>query len=479
MHNHEELKVNSLIIRTWHEWFGFIGLCLFLTIIFSSYDGVSALAVLLFVAVSLGVIASTRQNLGLLSWVAGIPLYYLIMFFGLPLLIRILEGSDSVTDGEFAEALFTASAGLFAFWGGVVTIRLTRQSSNRFDLVKWKGFFIVEKPWVLALFIAMGGASLLWSYFFGYFGLNVPEEEVGNVAGAISGLAFFLTIAHLVAWNRYFLTRNRQFLLLGIASTLIMFIIGVLGNSKTDFILPFLLIALSIWGISGKLPLKLLMISLLIYVFVAFPFVTVSRYTILTSNAELSRIEVAQVTAKYLLSGDWLSQVDSFKSSSATASLGRGLMEYFTKIVRETGKTTDFLYGQTFVQGMEVFVPRFIYPNKPSLNIGNWTAHNYDILAPTDSVTNISPTYMGELYMNFGFTGVVVGMFIMGIIAVLVDRHMIVVRNNWSMPFMVVSISWQESFLGHTFLPFIKNTAMLWLFLILMASIIPNKAYRS
>ena len=85
-------------------------------------------------------------------------------------------------------------------------------------------------------------------------------------------------------------------------------------------------------------------------------------------------------------------------------------------------------------------IPRFIYPNKSDMNITHWTAHRYGELSPNDEVTNVAPTYMGEFYMNFGFSGVLFGMFFVGMLASIVDKYVIGDRRSWTLPIMMFMI---------------------------------------
>jgi hypothetical protein len=239
---------------------------------------------------------------------------------------------------------------------------------------------------------------------------------------------------------------------------------GLLANSKGQLLAPFLFIALCLWGVSGKFPFKLLLVSLVFYVFIAFPFVTASRFAFKAEEFAGSRDQLAELMVDYLASKEWLGDAENF---SAVESLGRGLLPYFAQIVQQSGSAVEFMQGKTFVQGLEVLVPRFLYPEKPDMNIGNWTARAFGAIAQSDDVTNFSPTFIGEFYMNFDLVGVFFGMFLIGILAVLVDRFLIVDRRSWTMPIMVSFVGWQESFFGHTIVPFIKFAA-LWLPVLLL-----------
>lgn len=425
------------------------------------WEAIASAALLGVVGVSM---ASVPDRPRLLSWSAGVPAFYGLFFVLLPLLQCLINrGSFDELDHGIAEALVIATGGLLAFWVGTMAIRLTRLPRT-FVITNVHWLDILLKPAFLWTAVIVASIALLWSYFFGYIGLLPTRDgDLGNAAGAISGIAFFLPIAHVISWNQFFLQRNRQFLVLGIATTLIILAFGFIANSKTQIVLPFFLIALCIWGAHGKFPVKLIAISILLYVFVAFPLVTASRIA-LQSEIGQSRSELVHSILSYVLSSEWTIDAVDY---TAIASLDRGLLAYFARVVQDAGNTVPLMDGATLVQGLESFVPRVLFAEKPDLNIGNWTAQAFGLLPSSDDVTNVSPTFMGELYMNFSFAGVLLGMFLLGGLSVLIDRYVIVDARSWTMPIMVEAIAWQESFLGHTMLPFIKTVLLLGILLFL------------
>jgi hypothetical protein len=269
-----------------------------------------------------------------------------------------------------------------------------------------------------------------------------------------------------MAWNRFFLTRERRLLLFGLVSTIVMAGLGMLANSKGQIVMPFFLIGLCVWGVSGRFPFKLFAAAVLLYAFVAFPFVTASRFAYTAAEFTGERDLLAAVSVDYLLSARWIDDAADF---SMVQSLGRDLLPYFALIVQQAGAAVEFMGGRTFGEGLDILVPRFLNPDKPDMSIGNWTAQAFGVLAPDDDLTNMSPTSMGEFYMNFGDVGVLLGMALVGQVAVLVDRYLIVDRRGWTMPIMISFVGWQESFFGHTVVPFLKNAA-LWIPILLLTA---------
>jgi hypothetical protein len=394
------------------------------------------------------------QRLGVLSWSVGIPLFYVTVLFALPLLTKVL-GVDEEPNPHISSALYIASLGILAFAVGVIAARVvTVQRSERTCEVH------ASTPFVGVL-ILIGSAAMAWGYFFGYFGLmQVQGNEVESVAGPISSLVFLLTIGHVVAWNVYF--RQKRMLFLAILSTILMAAFSVLSNSKEQMLLPFLLIGLSLWGVSGRFPYKVVIVTVLLYVLVAFPFVTALR--IIAPFAD-SRTDIADITLAHFLSMEWL-DTDLLQVVVGKALERGALLAYFADIVRQAGESVPLMNGRTLMAGFELMVPRFLYADKPDMNIGHWTGQTFGAVAPWDEATNASPTYMGEFYMNFGIWGVLIGMFFVGNLATLVDRYVIAARWFWTMPIAVYFVRWQESVIGHTIMAFGKTAFILVLLFI-------------
>lgn len=62
------------------------------------------------------------------------------------------------------------------------------------------------------------------------------------------------------------------------------------------------------------------------------------------------------------------------------------------------------------------FIPRFLWPNKPATVDYNAIGHQLGILDPNDKETSIGIPLLGGFIINGGFFGVIIGMFIVGLI---------------------------------------------------------------
>ena len=76
-----------------------------------------------------------------------------------------------------------------------------------------------------------------------------------------------------------------------------------------------------------------------------------------------------------------------------------------------------FLHGSTLEYLGFAFVPRFLWPAKPKIAKGAWFAYRIGqaFVRPDGTYTNsINMTVPGELYLNFGWAGVVIGSYLFG-----------------------------------------------------------------
>ena len=71
--------------------------------------------------------------------------------------------------------------------------------------------------------------------------------------------------------------------------------------------------------------------------------------------------------------------------------------------------------GSTFERLPASFVPRALWPGKPSLSLATWFADRYWGRINAKDNSTQAMTFMGEFYLNFGPLAVVFGMFLVGI----------------------------------------------------------------
>ncbi|HEX2777880.1 MAG TPA: hypothetical protein VHM30_00160, partial [Gemmatimonadaceae bacterium] len=99
-------------------------------------------------------------------------------------------------------------------------------------------------------------------------------------------------------------------------------------------------------------------------------------------------------------------------------------LDLFADVVRRTPRDVPYWNGETYLSLVGAAVPRFLWPNKPQKQLGQAFGHRYDYLSDRDVSTSINLPYFVELYCNFGATGVIVGMFVIGLIYAALEQRL-------------------------------------------------------
>jgi oligosaccharide repeat unit polymerase len=99
----------------------------------------------------------------------------------------------------------------------------------------------------------------------------------------------------------------------------------------------------------------------------------------------------------------------------------------FILAIRDAGERFAFREGRDFLNGLLAWIPRQLYPEKETFNVGVWFRQIYE-----PNVINGWPiTTMGSWYVNFGLLGIIAGAFASGIVAAWFDAGYRNVRNSF------------------------------------------------
>ncbi len=147
-----------------------------------------------------------------------------------------------------------------------------------------------------------------------------------------------------------------------------------------------------------------------IYVFGAMFVFTFGRFGELRS--QVSGAE--RITALYEYGRDGPDAADTPRQQTVLMRLSSvNQLSQVGRIVQEDG----FLNGQTLEYLGYAFIPRFLWPEKPTIAKGAWFALRIGQARVLDGrITNsVNMTIPGELYMNFGWAGTILGSLVFGV----------------------------------------------------------------
>jgi len=85
-------------------------------------------------------------------------------------------------------------------------------------------------------------------------------------------------------------------------------------------------------------------------------------------------------------------------------------------VIRDTPALEPFQRGRTYMPLLVKWIPRVVWPNKPIETLGNEWARRYRYLNVDDFTTSFNLPWLPEMYMNFGWGGVILIPVILGVL---------------------------------------------------------------
>jgi hypothetical protein len=116
----------------------------------------------------------------------------------------------------------------------------------------------------------------------------------------------------------------------------------------------------------------------------------------------------------------------SFRDAGTVAEQRVDHLSAFAFVIAKTPDPVPFWDGATYANFLWSFVPRFIYPDKPQKTLGQEYGHRYSFIDSRNYTTSINLEQTVEMYANFGALGVIIGMFLIG----LLYRALYVILNH-------------------------------------------------
>lgn len=201
--------------------------------------------------------------------------------------------------------------------------------------------------------------------------------------------------------------------------TVVVLVIQVFSLSKLNILLAMLpLIWLFIKENEKKWKTAAIFILLMVfYSYFIYPFVTSARQNFLstlTTNNIIGELSSSQEVRSYLIEGDYVAETRKLnpKHNAIEAFLIRMFDSVPSGFISDEVERVGFTNGTTLEYVIYGFVPRVFWPDKPIVSRGGWFTRYIGV----DYASATAMTSSGELYWNFGFIGVAVGTFIIGLL---------------------------------------------------------------
>lgn len=330
-----------------------------------------------------------------------VPLHGLFyaLTFGFPAFfsktIWLVEG-DAVTT-----ALLLTISGLICLYVGYYGTRALFRGVRRVEVLDRARVDRKHLPWILyLLYLPFEVVPALQS---------VPS--LGQLAGPLAYLG--TGTLFLMALNGK-VTRGVGLVVYGIIGlTLAM---KVLSGSLAAGV--FLLVFLSIlyWHSRGRVPWGLIGLSVAIAVVLNPVKQTYREYTWNSQVPSYDYGEKAWLLAK--------AAGDHYAGEGVVSSVGEDRstinriahIALFADVVYMTPDLVPYWDGESYKTLWTSFIPRVIMPDKPRATVGQEFGHRYGLIGEADETTSINLPWLPEFYANFGMAGVLVGMFLVGVL---------------------------------------------------------------
>ncbi|PYQ65601.1 MAG: hypothetical protein DMF54_10600 [Acidobacteria bacterium] len=266
------------------------------------------------------------------------------------------------------------------------------------------------------LLMLVGGVGLAQvfqsgNYFFVATTIAQPSSD-DSVVGFIQGLFFVgLTIMAIVAFR----SNHRAAIWAVIVISLVCVVVLLPTGRRYWLLYAGAAVAIPYHFYRRPISVKVIVVSLLAIVFVLYPVGQVYRVvSVPVLNSGPSQVPgVLQGVADDLSRMTPAGYVD-FSLTSAFGRVNYALV--LTRLEETYPQREPYLYGQTYLPAITILIPRSIWPDKPTFDFYNRFGRATGILNPSDTGTSVLYSSIGELYLNFGLIGLLVGMVLYGLL---------------------------------------------------------------
>jgi hypothetical protein len=227
-----------------------------------------------------------------------------------------------------------------------------------------------------------------------------------NLLGQLMQPLGILLLAY--AWR---VRRGPYLLAIVIVIVCLQVVLGFIADIKGLAMTGGILVIMTIILVDGQIP-KIWLAAAVAFVIFVFPIFQAYR-TQVHGNLGMARTEVAANLGRALeLSLAAKDRVNSGQDRAQTFFERASVRGSLRVIVENTGNGVNFQHGYTLAPLLATFLPKIIWGDKPSVPVGQLVNKEFHVSEIAD--TYISPSHLGELYWNFGWPGVILGMAIIG-----------------------------------------------------------------
>jgi hypothetical protein len=260
---------------------------------------------------------------------------------------------------------------------------------------------------IIAMMMLVVGWTVVIS---GALGL-IPAAIGSGVINTIGSSVFFGNALLTVAVVRH---RSRLALMMLFVAVPISSALGFLTGSKQSTLMVPFIVFFTTMLLGGRLLVRWIIVGTLALAML-YPVAQFYRQDVLQANTLTIVDALSDPTYTFGVLSEFLSgsQGGTYLMDGLTATAARmDGIGIESVIVRDTPSRSPFQMGRTLALFPVAFIPRLLWPSKPEITMGQWITDTYGTGSHITSYTG--PTFIGDLYLNFGIASVVIGMLVIG-----------------------------------------------------------------
>lgn len=306
--------------------------------------------------------------------------------------------------------------GLILIIAYVVGDRLGRPSPDRGSGAEWP---VATLMCVGLLLWTVGTIDTLY-----YQVVVIPDKTNATTQRGLAQLGAYLTftllllqllqpLGLLMLAYGYARRRNLLWMVVVIAVVVVQIGVGFITDVKATALFAGLIVVVTRIFVDRKLPAGWVLACLAFVVF-AFPVFQAYR-TEVTGERGLNRFQALMQLDKVVEIALASAEKEQHPAQDRPQTFVERayIKDNLAAVMDHAGVDTPLLHGKTLIAIPMAFVPRVLAPDKESISVGQLFTRQ---IAKSDLDTYISISHLGEMYWNFGWPGMLIGMLITGVI---------------------------------------------------------------
>lgn len=326
--------------------------------------------------------------------------------FGFAGFVRGGNGKLAATEGQIERALMATLVGLALmqttyFWAGPVVLRRIKPIC-----------FLSGIP-------ARGLERIAWSVC----AFSLAGSVVGRVlntsafAQVVQPMMFFgFFLLFILAYERRISGASRLVVYLGLLPYMVLFRTALTTGFLAGLVMLLFWICLVLLRVNKRVPLLVVGLAVAAYLGLN-PAKFYVRQVLRDQGRELTPSQLFLSYRDGLREFYGKENLAVRRREGLEVSFDRiNLLQVLAAVMRDTPDPVPFMYGATYLPLFVKWIPRVVWSGKPEERTGNNWAQRYGYLDADDRTTSFDLPWLPEMFANFGWPGMVVGMCFVGLL---------------------------------------------------------------